>query len=109
MIKENVKRSIFRWVHVVCGIPIIGYIYSNVNEAQQYGDAVRMGFVPVLLFSGFWMYAGLYYALISVGSWIAATQLSGFGAAVLTQVVLLIGRKIYFAFRNRTSTAKPIS
>ena len=26
--KEVTKRSIFRWIHIVFGIPIIGYIYS---------------------------------------------------------------------------------
>ena len=38
---EATKRSIFRWVHIICGIPILGYIYD-----------------PVLLLSGLWMWKG---------------------------------------------------
>jgi hypothetical protein len=28
---EGTKRSIFRWVHIICGIPILGYIYRWVH------------------------------------------------------------------------------
>jgi len=28
--KEATKRSIFRWIHIVFSIPILGYIYSSV-------------------------------------------------------------------------------
>ena len=26
--REATQRTIIRWIHVVCSIPIIGYIYS---------------------------------------------------------------------------------
>ena len=28
IMKETTKRSIFRWIHIICGIPIVGYIYD---------------------------------------------------------------------------------
>jgi hypothetical protein len=32
--KEATKRSIFRWIHIVFAIPIIGYIYSRLKNFQ---------------------------------------------------------------------------
>ena len=51
--KNATKRLILRWIHIVFGIPIIGYIYSPFEEAPKYGHATRFVFVPVLLLSGF--------------------------------------------------------
>ena len=55
---QAIKRSIFRWIHIVFGIPIIGYIYSPFEEIPQYAPAVRFVFLPVLLLSGLWMWKG---------------------------------------------------
>ena len=52
------KRSILRWIHIICGIPILGYIYSPFEEIPNYAPAVRFVFLPVLVFSGFWMWQG---------------------------------------------------
>ena len=52
------KRSIARWIHVVFGIPIIGYIYSPFDQIPNYAPATRFVFVPVLLLSGLWMWKG---------------------------------------------------
>jgi hypothetical protein len=52
------KRSIFRWIHIVFGIPIIGYIYSPFEEIPNYAPVVRFGAVPVIVLSGFWMWKG---------------------------------------------------
>jgi hypothetical protein len=52
------KRSILRWIHIVFGIPILGYIYSPFEEIPNYAPAVRMFFVPVLVLSGLWMWKG---------------------------------------------------
>ena len=30
--KDATKRSIFRWIHIVLSIPILGYIYSPFEE-----------------------------------------------------------------------------
>jgi len=56
--KNATKRLILRWIHIVFGIPIIGYIYSPFEEAPKYAHATRFVFVPVLLLSGFWMWKG---------------------------------------------------
>jgi len=36
MINNATKRSISRWIHIIFGIPILGYIYGPVSEVQQY-------------------------------------------------------------------------
>ena len=95
------KRSILRWVHLVVAIPILGYIYQPPAEAQQYAHPVRLIFAPIMILSGYWMYAGLIFAVIGVASWLAAYKLSGFGAALISQVVLLIARKIWLMIRAR--------
>ncbi|MBV8864240.1 MAG: hypothetical protein JO210_02440 [Acidobacteriaceae bacterium] len=52
------KRSIFRWIHLVFGIPILGYIYSPFKEIPNYAPSVRFVFVPILVLSGLWMWKG---------------------------------------------------
>jgi hypothetical protein len=44
------KRSILRGIHLIFTIPILGYIYGEPSEVQQYAGAVRFVFVPVLIF-----------------------------------------------------------
>lgn len=56
--KEATKRSIFRWIHIVCGIPMIGYIYDSPSDTPYYAHSVRYGFLPVLVLSGLWMWKG---------------------------------------------------
>lgn len=56
--KEATKRSIFRWTHIFCGIPIIGYIYDSPKDTPYYAWAIRDVFLPVLLISGLWMWKG---------------------------------------------------
>ena len=56
--KETTKRSIFRWIHIVISIPIIGYIYSPFEEIPNYAPAVRYVVLTVRVLSGFWMWKG---------------------------------------------------
>lgn len=56
--KQSTMRTIFRWIHVVLAIPIIGYIYSPFEEIPNYAPAVRFVFFPILAFSGLWMWKG---------------------------------------------------
>jgi hypothetical protein len=56
--KEATKRSIFRWIHIVISIPIIGYIYSPFEQIPNYAPAVRFVFLPVMVLSGLWMWKG---------------------------------------------------
>ncbi len=56
--KEPTKRSIFRWIHIVFSIPILGYIYDSPSDTPNYASTVRYVFLPVLLLSGLWMWKG---------------------------------------------------
>ena len=100
---NSLKRSILRSIHLICCVPMFGYIYGEASEVQQYASAVRFGFVPVIVLSGFWMYSGLVFAIIGVALWLAAYRLSGFGAAVLSQLALFLARRIGLVIRARQS------
>ena len=58
MISNTTRRSIFRWIHIIFGLPILGYIYGPPEEVQQYAPYFRFVFVPVILLSGLWMWKG---------------------------------------------------
>ena len=55
---EATKRSIVRWIHLVCAIPIIGYIYSPFANLPDYATPTRFVFFPVMLLSGLWLWKG---------------------------------------------------
>ena len=98
-----INRSILRWFHLIFSVPILGYIYGQPSEVQQYAGAVRFVFVPVIVLSGFWMYSGVIFAVIGVAVWLGAYCLSGSGAAILSQVALFIARKAWLMVRARQS------
>lgn len=52
------QRTVFRWIHIVLSIPILGYIYSPFENIPQYAPAVRFVFFPILVLSGLWMWKG---------------------------------------------------
>jgi hypothetical protein len=104
MISNAAKRSILRWIHLVFAIPILGYIYGEPSTVQQYAPVARFIFVPVVILAGYWMYAGFIFAIIGVAVWLSAFRLSGFGAALLSQIALFIARKIWLVVRARRST-----
>ena len=56
--KETTKRSIFRTIHLVLAIPIIGYIYSPFEVIPDYAPATRFVFFPAMVLSGLWMWKG---------------------------------------------------
>lgn len=56
--KEVTKRSIYRWIHIIFGIPILGYIYDSPADTPNYASSVRYFILPVLLLSGLWMWKG---------------------------------------------------
>src|SRR5437016_14054274 len=99
MISSATKRAILRCIHLVLSIPILGYIYGEPSDVQQYAGAVRFVFVPVMILSGYWMYSGVIFAIIGVALWLGAYRISGYGAALLSQVVLFIGRKVWLVIR----------
>ncbi len=55
---QSTKRSILRSIHILFGLPIIGYIYGPQAEVQQYVNVHRFFLLPVLLFTGLWMWKG---------------------------------------------------
>jgi hypothetical protein len=55
---NQTQRSILRWIHIVFGIPVIGYIYSPFEDLRYYAHSIRFVFLPVLLLSGLWMWKG---------------------------------------------------
>ena len=103
MIGSATKRTTLRAIHLVLSIPILGYIYGEPSQVQQYAGAARFVFVPVIILSGFWMYAGVFFAIIGVAVWLGAYYLSGVGAAILSQVALFIARKTWLVIRVRQS------
>jgi hypothetical protein len=58
MISDATKRSIFRWIHIVFAIPIVGYVYSPFEELPNYAPVVRYVAIPVIALSGLWMWKG---------------------------------------------------
>jgi hypothetical protein len=58
MSSDIIKRSVFRWIHIVFAIPIVGYIYSPFQQLPNYAPVVRFVAVPVIFFSGLWMWKG---------------------------------------------------
>src|SRR5438477_11262272 len=109
MISNASKRAILRCTHLIVSIPVLGYIYEPASEVQQYAGAARFVFVPVLILSGYWMYSGVFFAIIGVAIWLGAIQLSGVGAAILSQVALFIARKIWLVILARKSKALGLS
>jgi hypothetical protein len=55
---QSVTRTIFRWIHIIFSIPILGYIYDSPADTPNYAWAIREVFIPVLLLSGLWMWKG---------------------------------------------------
>jgi thiosulfate reductase cytochrome b subunit len=58
IVKASTQRKIFRWVHIILSIPIVGYIYGPVSTIPQASSAVRWVFFPVVVISGLWMWKG---------------------------------------------------
>jgi thiosulfate reductase cytochrome b subunit len=55
---DTTKRSILRWIHIIFAIPIAGYVYSPFEELPNYAPVVRFVSIPVLVFTGLWMWKG---------------------------------------------------
>lgn len=58
MISAAAQRVIFRWIHLVLAIPIIGYVYSPFRELPNYAPIVRYIALPVMAVTGLWMWKG---------------------------------------------------
>jgi hypothetical protein len=56
--RESTKRTIFRTIHIVLSIPILGYIYSPFDKIPGYAVPTRFVFVPLMVLTGLWMWKG---------------------------------------------------
>jgi hypothetical protein len=55
---QGITRTIFRWIHIVFSIPILGYIYSPFEKLPGYAAPTRYVFFPVMVLTGLWMWKG---------------------------------------------------
>jgi len=58
IMNRGIARSVFRWIHLIFSIPILGYIYSPFDKIPNYAPATRYVFVPLMVVSGLWMWKG---------------------------------------------------
>ena len=58
IVNRGIARTVFRWIHIIFSIPIIGYIYSPFDQIPNYARPTRYVFVPVMILSGLWMWKG---------------------------------------------------
>ena len=52
------QRTIFRWIHIIFAIPILGYIYSPFEKLPDYAPPTRYVFLPAMVLTGLWMWKG---------------------------------------------------
>ena len=55
---QATSRSIFRWIHLILAIPVVGYIYSPFDKLPGYAPATRFVFLPLMVVTGLWMWKG---------------------------------------------------
>jgi hypothetical protein len=55
---QTIARSLFRSIHLILAIPIVGYIYSPFDKLPGYAPATRFVFLPLMVFTGLWMWKG---------------------------------------------------
>jgi len=55
---SGTQRTIFRWIHIIFSIPILGYIYSPFDKLPDYAPPTRYFFLPVMVLTGLWMWKG---------------------------------------------------
>jgi thiosulfate reductase cytochrome b subunit len=58
IVNRGITRSIFRWIHLIFAIPILGYIYSPFDKLPSYAFRTRFVFVPIMVLTGLWMWRG---------------------------------------------------
>jgi len=56
--KASTQRRVWRWIHIILSVPIVGYIYGPVSQIPRAAFAVKWIFFPVVVISGFWMWKG---------------------------------------------------
>jgi hypothetical protein len=52
------QRMIFRCIHLILSVPILGYIYSPFEKLPGYAGPTRYIFLPLMVLTGLWMWKG---------------------------------------------------
>jgi hypothetical protein len=73
VVNRGITRPVFRWIHIVFSIPILGYIYSPFDKIPQYAFPTRCVFVPVMILSGLWMWKGHVVRRLISNRWAGGT------------------------------------
>ena len=55
---QNTKRSILRWLHIIFGLTLIGYIYGPPVLVQPYARFFQYFYFPAVVLTGFLMWKG---------------------------------------------------
>lgn len=56
--KATTKRSILRWIHIVFGLTLVGFVYGPPEEVAQYRDNFRFIFMPAVIVTGLLLWKG---------------------------------------------------
>lgn len=56
--KLTTERLIIRWLHILFGLQVIGYVYSPFESLPDFAWIVRYVAMPVIIISGWWMWKG---------------------------------------------------
>jgi hypothetical protein len=107
--KPSAKRTILRIVHLVSVIPVLGYVYQPVAEAAEYQRFTQLVFIPLVILTGYWMYMGVAWAMLGAASWVMLNYFlgpqTGFGLALIAQIMLFVARKIWITIRRSQTSA----
>ncbi len=58
IVNRGIARTVFRWMHLIFAIPILGYIYSPFDKLPDYAGPTRYFFFPAMVLTGLWMWKG---------------------------------------------------
>jgi hypothetical protein len=56
--KASTERKIIRWIHLILGIPVVGYIYGGIAEQPVAAFITRAVALPLIILSGVWLWKG---------------------------------------------------
>lgn len=52
------QRTIARWLHIIFGLTLLGYVYGPPEEVLQYRPYFQFIFIPLIFITGLWMWKG---------------------------------------------------
>lgn len=54
--KAKKIRVVLRWVHIVCGLVIMCFIYSPFHESAVFQWIMKLLIIPVVTLTGIWVW-----------------------------------------------------